>query len=113
MTVFSKLKPGIILYDCHTYGMGNTTMRAMGCWDVEVVSVDASNRTAVVKWNGNQPQVYRIDMIRKLRENPPEWLRNPLDGDRCHFCYAKRTDGVHAQSCHHPKAISARKKATK
>lgn len=49
---FEKIKPGMTLYDVHSYQMGNTTIRSMGCWEVAVDSVDPAKRTAVVRLQG-------------------------------------------------------------
>lgn len=70
MISFDKLTPGMILLDIHKYRMGNTTMRAWGCWEVRVISVDPEARTAMCSWNGNPPTKYREGDFRKLRTKP-------------------------------------------
>ena len=72
MIKFEKVKAGDILYDVHSYRMGNTTMRSMGVWSVTVFSVDYERRQAVVSWNGNPNQVWYAGMIEKLRAKEPE-----------------------------------------
>lgn len=62
---FKALRPGMILYDRHTYAMGNTTMRTLGEWRVEVLDVYAN--FATVSWNGNRPERYSPDRIAKLK----------------------------------------------
>ncbi len=47
---FEKIKAGMTLYDVHSYGMGSTTVRSMGCWEVAIDSVNTEKRTAVVRW---------------------------------------------------------------
>lgn len=66
MIKFEAIAPGDILWDCHTYRMGNTTMTSTGAWDVVIVSVDTVNRTAIVRWNNNPPTLWREHQIRKL-----------------------------------------------
>lgn len=61
---------GAVLYDNHTYRMGNTTMRAMGEWEVKILEVIDSlvpgAPSAVVSWNGNPPQRWSWISLRKL-----------------------------------------------
>lgn len=71
---FEKIKPGMILYDVHAERLGNTTLRTMDCWEVEIVSVDAERGTAVVIWNGNRhrPSTYYRRDLERLRAKEPE-----------------------------------------
>ena len=55
---FEKIKEGMVLYDRHTYVMGNTMLRSLGEWQVKILSVDPEKRQAVVSWNGNRPETY-------------------------------------------------------
>jgi len=103
MAKITSIQEGDVLFDCHTYRMGNTTMRAMGCWDVVIKSIDLLKKTARVSWNGNPEQTYYEHNIERLRRHPPEWLRDPLNGSFCHCCGAKKEDG-HRDGCKHPKA---------
>jgi hypothetical protein len=75
------VKAGDVLYDVHKYKMGNTTMRATGCWDVrvlEVIQPEEGDRrrlpTFRVSWNGNPPRIYGWNQIRKLRRSRPKGL---------------------------------------
>ena len=68
---FHKVKAGDVLYDVHSYRMGNTTLRSMGVWEVHVISVD-DNGTAMVSWNGNRPEKWYAHRIEKLRAKKPE-----------------------------------------
>ena len=63
---FEKIKPGMRLADIHKYGVGNTTVRAEGLWWVDVISVDAEKRTAVVRWNGNREETYSERELTRL-----------------------------------------------
>lgn len=67
MVAFNAIKPGDTLWDCHRHQMGNTTIRAMGCWRVIVKEIDAEKRMAFVSWNGNAPQWKGERYLRKLR----------------------------------------------
>jgi hypothetical protein len=69
---FEKIQPEQVLYDVHSYRMGNTTLRSVGVWPVRILSVDASKRTAIVSWNGNPPALMFEHDLRKLRESEPE-----------------------------------------
>jgi hypothetical protein len=70
---WETVQAGDVLYDVHSYRMGNTTMRSMGCWEVRVRSIDHAKGTAVVSWNGNPPETWRRYQIAKLRRKEPEF----------------------------------------
>lgn len=112
-----SIKPGDVLLDVHSTRMGNTTMRRLGVWSVEVVSIDVTNRCARVRWNGNREETWYGARLRRLRRFAPEWLSSGLwsDGDRfyCHHCHArgaKKDSANHRPNCPHPKAVAWRKK---
>ncbi len=67
---FDKVKPNDVLWDCHKYRMGNTTMRRMGSWPVLVVSIDHKAGRAMVMWNGNPATEVDRSYFRKLRRTP-------------------------------------------
>ena len=67
---FSKLKPGLVLLDIHRERMGNTRMQRLGCWNVRVISVDDTARTALCSWNGNPARLYRERDFKKLYLKP-------------------------------------------
>ena len=67
---YEKIQPGMTLLDIHSHRMGNTTMRQLGCWNVQVVSVDPTTRSAVVSWNGNRPEVWYERRLRGLHAKP-------------------------------------------
>lgn len=70
MVAFNTVKPGDILYDCHTHRAGNTKMRVMGVWQVRVISVDEAGGFVVASWNGNKPERYYTSSIRRWRRTP-------------------------------------------
>ena len=76
MIKFEKVKAGMTLLDVHSYGVGNTTMNALGCWYVQVISVHADEQTATVKWNGNQAEIWRRARIERLYVKPPKKYRD-------------------------------------
>ena len=110
MVKFESLKVGDVLYDCSTYGVGNTTMRAMGCWTIEIVSLEPG--FAMTRWNGNAPTTMSRDCFKQstIRRWPPEWVSHPIEPRRCVVCHQQQLSG-HANDCRHPKAVAARKKA--
>lgn len=69
---YEKIQPGMVLYDRHRHGVGNTTMTALGEWKVYVrslVSADAQNPRgagAMVSWNGNPEQFWPRKRLEKL-----------------------------------------------
>lgn len=73
---FEKITAGMTLLDVHRTGVGNTTMREWGCWKVQVLSVDAVKRTARVSWNGNPPEIYDEDRLKKLYTKEPKSIRD-------------------------------------
>ena len=63
------LKPGDVLYDCHSHKMGNTTIKSYGVWSVKIIEVFDSH--ALVSWNGNTPERYYENRVKSLlREKP-------------------------------------------
>lgn len=78
MPKFDTIKPGDILYDVHSYRMGNTKMRAQGCWEVRVIEVDAERRRALVSWNGNTPDWRPWFKLEKYRRSRPKRKEQPM-----------------------------------
>ena len=73
---FEKITPGMQLLDIHRERAGHTTMTRVGCWHVDVVSVDAERRTAVVRWNGNREEVWSAGRLSRLYlKEPPSYLK--------------------------------------
>ena len=114
------LKVGDVLYDVHTERAGNTTMRREGVWTAivrEVGVTEEGTPYALISWNGNPPK-------RHLRTTsytrwPKEWIRpDPWDmarggGRYCGVCYGRENKGGHLETCEHPRAAAARKRAAK
>lgn len=67
-----KLKPGMLVYDVHSYRMGNTTLRSIGVWNVHIFAVDHESRTVQAMWNGNKSQIFRERQWSKWRLKKPE-----------------------------------------
>lgn len=65
---FGKIKEGDVLYDRHTYQMGNTTIRSIGEWEVKILRILRELRTpgAIVSWNGNSEEFYTRQRLEKL-----------------------------------------------
>lgn len=72
MIKFELIKAGDVLYDVHREKMGNTNMSRLGCWEVKIESVDPATRSAMVRWNWNQPERWHASQLRKLRRSPPK-----------------------------------------
>lgn len=72
MPKFETLKVGEKLYDCHRQKMGNTTMGAWGLWEVEIVGLDANEKRALVRLNGNRPQWWYPDQLARLSRKIPK-----------------------------------------
>lgn len=72
MIKFDSIVAGDRLIDVHSYRMGNTTMRCLGLWYVDVISVDAERRSAVVRWNSNRPETWHESRLKRLHRKPPK-----------------------------------------
>lgn len=72
---FEKIEPGMILWDVHSYRMGNTTVRSLGTWQVKILSVDRERQCASVSWNGNPAQTYYRLRLEKLKDKKPTLVR--------------------------------------
>jgi hypothetical protein len=75
---FEKITAGMVLYDVHSYRMGNTRLMSLGVWSVRVISVDQDKRSAMVSWNGNQPEIYNERSLGRLRSVRPVLVRNGI-----------------------------------
>lgn len=76
---FEKLKPGMELYDVHSYKMGNTSLRSIGVWPVRVIEV-SDDRSIVASWNGNKPKRMYEAQWSKYRMKAPELERCGIMG---------------------------------
>ena len=68
---FEKLKPGMVVYDVHSYKMGNTTQSTVGVWEVRIVTVDIESRLITASWNGNPAKTFFYGDAMKWREKEP------------------------------------------
>lgn len=72
---FEKIKAGMKLLDVHKHQMGNTHMRRLGWWPVEIISVDEAAQTAIVSWNNNPAQTWDKRRLERLyTKKPPKLL---------------------------------------
>lgn len=73
---FEKIRAGMMLLDIHTHRAGNTSTRVLGLWPVKILSVDSSDRSAMVSWNGNAPCRWSERQLCALYvEKPPKYIR--------------------------------------
>lgn len=79
---FEKLQTGMTLYDVHSTKMGNTTISSVGVWPVQVIEVNAENRSILASWNGNKPVRMFEGRWSKLRLKEPELVRGPFGAMR-------------------------------
>jgi hypothetical protein len=79
---WETVRAGDVLFDVHSYRMGNTLVRSMGCWEVRVISIDHAAGTAVVSWNGNEPESWPARRVKKLRRREPEFYTDFLGARR-------------------------------
>lgn len=77
-----KLSPGMVVYDVHSYRMGNTTMRSMGVWRVRIASVDLDKQTCIASWNGNEPKKFWHRDISKWRKEEPVMITGAFGKQR-------------------------------
>lgn len=72
MASFDRITVGQTLYSVERQRAGNTTMTRQAIFTVKVIEIDTENRKAFMSWNGNTPQWYREDYIKRLRVKKPE-----------------------------------------
>jgi hypothetical protein len=75
---FDKIIPNMVLYDVHSYRMGNTCLRSVGVWTVVIKSIDKDKRKAVVSWNGNSPEVWSERELVRLKSSAPFLIRTSI-----------------------------------
>jgi hypothetical protein len=63
---FDRIKPGMTLYERHREKMGNTAIRSLCEWRVQILVVHEKERTALVSWNGNKPSIRSSRSLEKL-----------------------------------------------
>jgi len=81
MTI-DKLKPGMTVYDTHSYRMGNTTMRTLGVWNIRIVSVNVANQNVIASWNGNPARIYFKRSWKKWRMKEPVLIDSGIMGQQ-------------------------------
>ncbi len=79
---FESLKENTIVYDCHSYKMGNTKMRTLGIWTIKVISIDKEKRIVMAAWNGNAPRTYGAESVKKWLRDKPQLMRTVMGGYR-------------------------------
>lgn len=77
-----KLYPGAVVYDVHTVRMGNTMVRSVGVWPVQIVSVDVEARTVLAKWNGNPARNFSERQWSKWRVKKPRLVKTVIGAYR-------------------------------
>lgn len=70
MIAFSKIKPGMILYDVRK--AKGFSRHKWDTWQVHVQEVNQQDRTALVSWNFNPPEWMSADRISKYRKSRPK-----------------------------------------
>ena len=78
----NKLQPGAVVYDVQSQRMGNTTLRSVGVWPVQIVSVDVEAGTVMAKWNGNPERKFREHQWSKWRAEKPTLVKTGLGAYR-------------------------------
>ncbi len=80
---FSKIEPGMTLYDVRRTKMGNTTLSEWSLWPVKIISVNRDNQTARVVWNSCNPEeTYNKRDLECLYKNPPKGYREQQERRR-------------------------------
>lgn len=79
---FEKIQPGMKLYDVGTQKMGNTSVKTIAVWPVNVISVDPERRTVVASWNCNSPRTFTERVYSKWKSKPPILVQGPFGNKR-------------------------------
>lgn len=77
MTI-DKLKPGMTVYDVGRTTMGNTTLRTVSVWPVQIVIVDHEKGVVEARWNYNPPRKYYRRSWSKWRAKEPVTIKGAL-----------------------------------
>lgn len=64
---FEKLKVGTVLYDAHSHGVGNTSLKTLALWEAVVTSVNEEDRTVMISWNSNTPYKVTEEGLKNIR----------------------------------------------
>lgn len=81
MATLEKLVPGQRLWERRRQRMGNTTMRGTCIFDFVVKEVNADEDWVLASWNGNPPQKYHRDSVKKWLVNDPRAAKKPKLSD--------------------------------
>lgn len=84
---FSSLKEGMTVYSVTRQKMGNTTISRDACHAICIISIDAERQSVVASWNGNRPQTFYGNSVKRWRlsrptPKPSPFERTPLTLDR-------------------------------
>lgn len=79
---FENLKPGQIVYSVYRHRMGNTMLRTVDVYKVEIVSVDLEDQTVVASWNGNRPERFAPSVWMGWRMKEPVLIATGMMGQR-------------------------------
>jgi len=79
---FEKLSPGMVVFDVHSYRMGNTKLRSVGVWNIKVIEIATSERSVWASWNSNPPRRYYESEVKKWREKKPMLVRTLMGSYR-------------------------------
>ena len=73
MVSILTVKAGDRLWDCHKRRIGNTTIKKMSCWTVDVIEVNITangDGYILASWNGNAPEKMYARNIARFRRTP-------------------------------------------
>ena len=76
------LTPGQIVYDVHSECMGNTTMRSVGVWPIEIITVDPEGNWVEAGWNTNRPRRYYAGDVARWKAREPVLVNTGLAGQQ-------------------------------
>lgn len=77
-----KLQPGMTVYDVAKTKMGNTTIRTVSVWPVQIKEVDLENRKVVASWNGNPDRTYYERSVSRWKKEEPKLITNHFGQQR-------------------------------
>ncbi len=72
MAAFSKLKPGITVYQIKRIGMGNTTVKYNALCTLRILAVNPETERVYASWNSNSPRWYGKADYKSWKVKKPE-----------------------------------------